>query len=47
MPGENPFLKEIRGRYGLPLDAPTGGAETMYPEYSRKLRPSGWTRGTQ
>src|SRR5918996_4949378 len=45
MPGENPFLKDIRNRYGLPLDAPTGGAETMFPEYRSKLRESEWTRG--
>ena len=45
MPGENPFLKDIRTRYGLAPDAPTGGAETMYPEYQRKLRTSTWTVG--
>jgi hypothetical protein len=45
MPGENPFLKDIRNRYGLPLDAPTGGAETMLPEYKSRLRESDWTRG--
>jgi hypothetical protein len=45
MPGENPFLKDIRDRYGLPLDSPTGGPETMYPEYQRRLRPSAWTAG--
>jgi hypothetical protein len=44
-PGENPFLKDIRNRYGLPPDAPTGGPETMYPEYARRLRESDWTRG--
>jgi hypothetical protein len=43
MPGENPFLREIRDRYGLPLNEPTGGAESMYPEFLRKLRPSAWT----
>jgi hypothetical protein len=45
LPGENPLLKEIRARYGLPLNAPTGGAETMYPDYARTLRESDWTRG--
>jgi hypothetical protein len=45
MPGENPFLKEIRGRYGLPPDAPTGGPDTMYPEFARRLRPSLWSGG--
>ena len=32
LPGENPFLKDIRARYGVPADGPTGGLETMYPE---------------
>jgi hypothetical protein len=44
-PGENPFINDIRTRYGLPADRPTGGAETMYPEYARRLRNSEWTRG--
>ena len=45
--GENPFLKDIRARYGIPPDTPTGGAETMYPEFQRKLRNSAWTAGDQ
>jgi len=45
LPGENPFLKDIRERYGVPTDMPTGGAETMYPEYQRKLRTSDFTSG--
>jgi hypothetical protein len=45
MPGENPFLKDIRARYGLPVDGRTGGPETMYPEFRIKLRDSDWTRG--
>ncbi len=45
LPGENPFLKDIRARYGVPADSPTGGLETMYPEYEQKLRSSGWTNG--
>ena len=45
LPGENPFLKDIRARYGLPADLPTTGVETMYPEYVKKLRESDWTRG--
>ena len=46
LPGENPFLKDLRVRYGLPANAPTGGPETMYPEYRRTLQPSEWTQGT-
>ena len=26
LPGENPFLKDMRQRYGLPANGPTGGA---------------------
>jgi len=43
--GENPFLKDIRARYGVASDAPTGGVETMYPEYEAKLQNSNWTNG--
>ncbi|PYS26418.1 MAG: hypothetical protein DMG11_20035 [Acidobacteria bacterium] len=42
---ENPFLKEIRARYGVPAGTPTGGAETMYPEFQRKLRDSEFSNG--
>ena len=37
LPGTNPYLKEFAGWYGLPFDATRGGAETMYPEYRRKM----------
>jgi hypothetical protein len=43
--GENPFLDAVRVRHGLPAGAPTGGAETMYPEYQRRLGESGFSRG--
>ena len=45
LPNENPFLKDIRNRYGLPVDQPTAGPATMYPEYLKQLRPSEWTAG--
>lgn len=45
LPNENPFLKDIRQRYGVPADLPTGGAETMYPEFQRKLRNSDFSNG--
>ena len=46
LPGENPFLKDIRARYGVPAGAPTGGAETMYPEYEAKVSTNSlWTQG--
>ncbi len=38
LPGTNPFLDEFGRRYGVPLDAARGGAETMYPEYMLKLK---------
>jgi len=38
LPGENPFLKEFPQRWGIPEDAARGGAETMYPEYQKKLK---------
>ncbi len=38
LPGENPFLDEFGMRYGVPLEATRGGAETMYPEYMLKLK---------
>ena len=45
LPSENPFLKNIRARYGLSPNLPTGGAQTMYPEYQKTLQPSEWTAG--
>jgi hypothetical protein len=37
LPGENKFLNEFPERFGLPGAATRGGAETMYPEYRRKM----------
>jgi hypothetical protein len=45
LPDENPYLKELRSRYGLRPDAPTGGPSTMYPEYQKTLVPSDWSAG--
>jgi hypothetical protein len=45
LPGENPFLTNIRARYGLAPNLPTGGVQTMYPEYQKTLQPSEWTAG--
>jgi hypothetical protein len=42
---ENPFLKDIRARYGVPAGTPTGGLETMYPEFQRKLSNSDFSNG--
>jgi len=45
LPGENQFLKDIRQRYGLPANAPTGGPATMYPEYKKSVQPDDWSKG--
>jgi hypothetical protein len=37
LPGTNPFLHEVADWYGLPFDATRGGAETLYPEYRKKM----------
>jgi len=37
LPGTNQFVKEFGERYGVPYEATRGGAETMYPEYRKKL----------
>ena len=35
LPGENPFIKDLRQRYGIGPGVPTSGAETMYPEFKK------------
>ena len=37
LPGKNEWLDEFARRYGVPVEATRGGAETMYPEYQQKL----------
>jgi len=37
LPGQNPWLNEYSQRTGIPYEAVRGGAETMYPEYQKKL----------
>jgi hypothetical protein len=37
LPGQNPWLTEFASRYGIPVEASRGGAETTYPEYQDKL----------
>ena len=41
LPGKNPFVNEFASKYGIPVDAALGGAETMYPEYQKKLKKGG------
>ena len=38
LPGQNPYLREFSELSGIPFEATRGGKETMYPEYSVKLR---------
>jgi len=38
LPGTNPYLEEFGRRYGVPIEATRGGAETMYPEYQQKVQ---------
>jgi hypothetical protein len=38
LPGTNTFLDEFPANYGIPPEAARGGAETMYPEYIKKMK---------
>jgi hypothetical protein len=38
LPGANRSLDEFADRHGVPREAARGGAETMYPEYRKKLK---------
>lgn len=38
LPGKNPFIGEVVDNYHIPAEAVLGGAETMYPEYRKKLK---------
>jgi hypothetical protein len=38
LPGANPFLTEFAARHRLPLEAARGGAETMYPDFRRRMK---------
>ena len=38
MPGEYPYIHEFAEEYGIPLDSVLGGAETLYPEYIKKMK---------
>ena len=37
LPGANQWLGEFPSKYGIPVEAARGGAETMYPEYLLKM----------
>ena len=38
LPGQNPFVTEFAKKYGIPVEATLGGAETMYPEFQKKMK---------
>jgi len=38
LPGENPFANEMTKLYNIPREAVLGGAETLYPEYRKRLQ---------
>jgi hypothetical protein len=38
LPGANPDLDELTKKFNIPFEAVRGGAETMYPEYRKKLK---------
>jgi hypothetical protein len=38
LPGQNPFIDEMTKMYKIPREAVLGGAETMYPEYRKRLK---------
>jgi hypothetical protein len=38
LPGKNTAIDELQRLYGIPPAAALGGAETMYPEYRKKLK---------
>lgn len=38
LPGQNPNIEEMTKLWGIPVEAVKGGAETMYPEYRKKLK---------
>jgi hypothetical protein len=38
LPGKSPFLGDFARKYGIPLEAAHGGAETTRPEYLQRLR---------
>jgi hypothetical protein len=41
LPGTTTDAEEFAKKYGLPVEAARGGAETMYPDYRKKLKQAG------
>jgi len=38
LPGKNPFVDEVTKIYHIPVEGVLGGAETMYPEFRKKIK---------
>ena len=38
LPGTNPYTTEYAIREGLPIEATRGGAETMYPDFAKRMK---------
>ena len=38
LPGKSPFLGDFARKFGIPIEAASGGAETTYPDYLQRLR---------
>ena len=38
LPDTNPYLNEFATKHGLPSEAARGGSDTMYPDFSARLR---------
>ena len=38
LPGQNDVLHDFAVEYGIPFEAALGGAETLYPEYIKKMK---------
>lgn len=38
LPGTNPYVDELTTRYGIPREATLGGAETMYPDFRKRIK---------
>lgn len=38
LPGKNPFVNDVTKMYNIPVEAVMGGADTMYPEFRKKLK---------
>jgi hypothetical protein len=41
LPGTTTEAEEFAKKHGLPVEAARGGAETMYPDYLKKLKQAG------